>query len=146
MNGRFAVLPPAIYYALVNGSADKIAINKDFGGTGSIASGTVVSVAGLQILKSNHVPSTDESTGNTIHNNGGVRNDVFGDNGAGYGGANFGTTKGIAFQTEAVGTVKLLDLAMDSDYITERLGTLLLAKYAMGHGVLREECCYEFID
>ena len=37
-----------------------------------------------------------------------------------------------------------MDLAMESEYIMERLGTLLLAKYAMGHGVLREECCYEF--
>jgi len=37
----------------------------------------------------------------------------------------------------------LMDLSLESEYIMERLGTLMLAKYAMGHNVLREECCYE---
>jgi hypothetical protein len=69
---------------------------------------------------------------------------VFGDAGVGYGEADFSTTIGLGFQTEAVGTVKLLDLSMESEYVMERLGTLLLARYAMGHGILREEACYEF--
>ena len=41
---------------------------------------------------------------------------------------------------EAIGTVKLLDLATESEYQIERQGTLFVAKYAMGHGVLRPEC------
>ena len=40
----------------------------------------------------------------------------------------------------AIGTVKLLDLATESEYQIERQGTLFVAKYAMGHGVLRPEC------
>ena len=39
----------------------------------------------------------------------------------------------------AVGTVKLMDLAVESDYDIRRQGTLMVAKYAMGHGVLRPE-------
>jgi hypothetical protein len=37
MEGRYAVLPPAQYYALVNSGDTKIGINKDWGGSGSLA-------------------------------------------------------------------------------------------------------------
>jgi hypothetical protein len=47
------------------------------------------------------------------------------------------------FQKTAVGTVKLMDLAMESAYDIRRQGTLFVAKYAMGHGVLRPECSVE---
>lgn len=142
MDGRYAVLTPANYYKLVNGDGSKIAINKDYGGNGSIAKGQIVEIAGIRVFKSNHIPQTNETAAN-IHSDAGVKNDVFGSNGVGYGQANFSTTQGIVFQTEGVGTVKLMDLSVESDYITERLGTLMLAKYAMGHDVLREECCFE---
>ena len=49
----------------------------------------------------------------------------------------------IAGTKEAIGTVKLLDLATESDYQIERQGSLFVAKYAMGHGVLRPECAVE---
>jgi len=142
--GRVAVLPPSEYYKLIAENQD--AINRDYNpeGNGSIAAGEIVSVAGVRILKSNHIPNTDETSTATIHSSTLINNDVFGVDGVGYGFANFSETIGIGFQTEAVGTVKLLDLAMESEYYMERLGTMLLAKYAMGHGVLREECCYEF--
>ena len=78
--------------------------------------------------------------------NTGINNDVFGSGGVGYGKADFSKTVGVVFQSEAVGTVKLMDLSLESEYIMERMGTLMLAKYAMGHGVLREECCYELVD
>ena len=43
----------------------------------------------------------------------------------------------------AVGTVKLLELATESDYDVRRQGTLVVAKYAVGHGVLRPESAIE---
>lgn len=43
----------------------------------------------------------------------------------------------------AVGTVKLLDLAVEGEYQINRQGTLIVAKYAMGHGILRPECAIE---
>ena len=94
--------------------------------------------------QSNHIPNTDESAASNVHNSTLVNNDPFAGVGVGYGGANFSTIIGIGFQMEGLGTVKLLDLAMESEYYMERLGTLLMAKYAMGHGILREECCYSF--
>ena len=102
-------------------------------------------IAGIRIFKSNHIPQVSETSATNVHNSSGVKNDVFLTNGVGYGGADFSTTQGIVFQTEGVGTVKLMDLAVESDYIVERQGTLMLAKYAMGHDVLRSECCFELI-
>jgi len=141
-DGRYAVLPPNVYYKLLTGNQD--AINRDFGneGNGSLAQGQIVSVAGIRILKSNHVPTTDESSG-SLFTDPSVKNDLFGTD-SGYGG-NCAETVGFVFQTEAVGTVKLMDLAMESEYFMERMGTLMMAKYAMGHGVLRNEACYEIV-
>ena len=144
--GRYAILTPAHYYTLMKGAKDYI--DRDYAGEGSLAQGVITSVAGVQILKSNHIPSGGASA-TEIHADAGVMNDVFdthdstGTTGTGYGNASFANTVGIAFQTEAVGTVKLMDLAVETEYSVDRQGTLLATKYAMGHGVLREECCFE---
>lgn len=140
---RYAIVTPEVYYQLVAFSTD--AINRDFNpeGNGSIAGGMIMSIAGIRILKSNHIPTTNEaSSAIAPHNDAGIQNDVFGASGVGYGAFDFSRSKGIIFQKEAVGTVKLLDLGVESEYQIDRQGTLMVAKYAMGHGVLREECCY----
>lgn len=145
-DGRFCILSPDDYYKLLTENKD--AINRDFNpeGNGSLAGGDLVSVAGIRILKSTHVPSGDESSSqDSVLGDNAINNDVF-TSGGGYSGVNFTGTRGIVFQTEGVGTVKLMDLSMESEYFMERMGTLLLAKYAMGHGVLRNECCYELVD
>lgn len=141
---RFAILPPSEYYKMVNSDSD--AINRDYGneGNGSVAGGEILRCAGIRILKSNHVPTGNESSNqDVLHGADGVKNDVSGTSGAGYSGLDYQTTKGIIFHREALGTVKLMDLSVESEYQMDRLGTLMLAKYAMGHNVLREECCYE---
>ncbi len=140
--GRYVLLTPAEYYKLVSSGND--AINTDFGGMGSIATGEVAQVAGIRILKSNHIPNSNEA--GTLFDDAAIANNPFDATGsAGYS-ANFSNTVGVAFQTEGVGTVKLLDLGLESEYQLDRLGTLMVAKYAMGHGVLREECCYEIVS
>lgn len=143
---RVCLLPPNLFYKLVNENKD--AINRDYndGSNGSLAKGIVLEIAGIRIMKSNHIPNTDESAASNVHNASGVENDPFGAGGAGYGGTDFSNTAGIVFHADAVATVKMLDLAMDANYIPDRFGTLLQASYAMGHGVLRTECCYELID
>ena len=144
--GRYCLLPPDNFYQLLTQNTD--AINRDFNpnGNGSLAAGDIVSVAGVRLLKSNHIPNTNEAAspdatlGSSL-----INNDLFGTD-TGYSSQNFANVQGCIFQTEGVGTVKLLDLAMESEYYMERLGTMLLAKYAMGHGVLREEACYVMVD
>lgn len=129
---RYCVLTPNAYYAIVADNTD--AINRDYGndGNGSTASGMVMSVAGIRILKSNHLPTADY-TAPTGENN--LVNTVF--TGAG------NRTQGLVFHRSALGTVKLLDLAVESEYQIERQGTLMVAKYAMGHKALRNEALVE---
>lgn len=119
---RYCFLRPAEYYALVQ---DTKAINRDWGGAGSYSDGNVLRIAGVNVLMSNNIPRTDTTSLNPFH------------------GVDATKTIGVVFTREAVGTVKLLDLAMESEYLVERQGTLMVAKYAVGHGVLRPECAVE---
>lgn len=146
-DGRFCILSPDNYYKLLTENKD--AINRDFNpeGNGSLSGGELVEIAGIRILKSTHLPSGDESSSQDANfGDNAINNDVFGVSQGGYSGVNFTGTQGIVFQTEGVGSVKLMDLSMESEYFMERMGTLMLAKYAMGHGVLRPEACYELVD
>jgi hypothetical protein len=139
--GRFAVLRPQEYYRLITGGAGALAIstsavNKDVGGLGSVASGSIPQIAGITIYKSNNIPSTDlSSASGTNSGDAGSSNDLFAAT-DGYDG-DFSNSLGIVGHSAAVGTVKLLDLATESEYQIERQGTLFVAKYAMGHGIPR---------
>ena len=145
--GRFCVLNPTDYYRLITGASGALsvstsAVNKDVGGSGSLASGTIPQIAGIDIYKSTNIPTANLSAVAT--GDGASSNDVFGGSGAGYNG-DFRNTVGIVAHSSAVGTVKLLDLATESEYQIERQGTLFVAKYAMGHGILRGECALELV-
>jgi len=124
---RYAFLKPAQYYALAQNTK---VLNKDWGGAGVYADGKVLRVAGLTIVASNHIPTANITTG--VESGTSARYAV-----------DARTTVGVVLQKEAIGTVKLLDLAMESEYDIRRQGTLMVAKYAMGHGVLRPECAIE---
>ena len=156
-DNRYVVLAPAQYYLLINngGSSSNItAINRDFNdaGNGSVAKGVIYEAAGIRIVKSNFVPvgtnllDTDSGTeGNqtdAFFGNAAIQNDVFGANGVGYAGV-FTNHVGTVFHKNAVGTVKLLDIAMESEYQIERQGTLMVAKMMCGTAPLRPECAVE---
>jgi hypothetical protein len=121
---RYAVLSPANYYKVVQSLAAVGNANP----VGSFVDGSVVRIAGVQIVKSNNLPSTNVTS--SEGNNGGYT-------------GNFTNTVGVVFHKNAVGTVKLLDLAVESEYKIELQGTFMVAKYAMGHGILRPECSVE---
>jgi len=53
--------------------------------------------------------------------------------------------KGLVFTKDAAATVKLLDLGVESEYQIERQGTLMVAKYAMGHNVLRNKAAIALV-
>ena len=131
--GRKMVVRPAEYYKLaqVNDMVDK-----DFtSGNGGKDSGRIMRVAGLEIIKTNNFLSTDTSAVADT----GAKNDPFGAGGDGYN-ADFTKYAAFAFHKEAVGTVKMLDLAVETDRIVQRQAWLFVAKYVMGHGILRPEC------
>jgi len=125
---RFVVLPPAEFYKIPESATRSI--NTDFnpGGNGSYASGTVHQIAGMPVIMSNNIPQS-----NVGSNPGGSNNTYSGDD---------SKTIGLVFHKSAVGTVKLLDMTTEisgNDYQVMYQGTLMVAKYALGHGTLRPE-------
>ncbi len=124
---RYAFLRPAEYYTLVQSEK---AINRDFGGEGAYSDGTVFRVAGLTVVKTNHLPNADISSGAAA----GTSSRYAGD---------FTNTAGLIMHRSAVGTCKLMDLMTEADYDLRRQGTLMVSKYAVGHGVLRPESAVE---
>ena len=129
---RWCVVTPDVYYQLV--ANDKI-LNRDFGGNNGVYSdGTVIKVAGINIVKSNTAVTafTDQSTAIS-----GTNNTYNVD--AQYVGA-------VVFHKSAIGTVKLMDLAMESEYDIRRQGTLMVAKLALGHGILRPESAAKIVS
>ena len=144
---RYCLLTPEYYYKVVAaaGSANTAGavMNRDFDGSGSISSGRFTNVAGVTVMMSNHIPTANEdSVAATEFESTSIANDLYGSNGVGYGGLNYTNTNGIVFQRTGIATVKLLDLALETEYSIRNQGTLMVAKYAMGHNFLRPECCY----
>ena len=125
---KFIVLRPKHYNLLIQ--SDK-ALHRDWNMTeenGTYASGKIFRIAGVRIVKSNHLPNSNIAA-------------VTGQNNT-YS-ADFSNTIGVVATKQAVGTVKLMDLGMESEYDIRRQGHLFVAKYACGHGVLRPECAVE---
>lgn len=52
---------------------------------------------------------------------------------------------GLVMTQDAVATAKLMDMSVESEYQINRQGTLMVAKYAMGHNVLRPACAVALI-
>ena len=120
---KFAFLRPAQYYLLAQSTA---LVNRDWAaGNGNYADGKVLRIGGAQLVKSNHLPITNIATGPTAYQ------------------GDFSKTACLLMTKQAVGTVKLLDLAQEMAYDIRRQGTLIVSKYAVGHGILRPECAVE---
>lgn len=124
-NDRYVVLKPQQYNLLVQGSAKVFNRDVNPNDNGGYSMGKVYQIAGAEIVKSNNVPQTNVATGPAAYQ------------------GNFSTTTSLVWQKGAMGTVKLVDLAVESAYLIEYQGTLILGKYAVGHGILRPECAVE---
>jgi hypothetical protein len=119
---RYGYFRPAQYYLL---AANKDLLNKDWGGRGSFAKAEIPEVAGVQLVMTNQLPITDETGSNAVL-------DKYENNAS--------TLAGIVTTMFSAATVKVRDLKIESAYDIRRQGTLIVAKYAMGHGALRPEC------
>lgn len=126
---RAGFVRPAQYYLLAQSTA---LLNRDwtYGMGGNYAEGKIVQIAGVPIIKTNHLPITDLTGSQTAD----MKNTY---------GADFSKTACLIMHRYAVGTVKLMDLAVESEYDIRRQGTLTVAKYAIGTGILRPECAVE---
>lgn len=120
---KFAFIRPAQYYLLAQSTA---LVNRDWAAdNGNYADGRVLRIGGAQLVKTNHLPITNIATGPTAYQ------------------GDFSKTACLLMTKQAVGTVKLLDLAQEMAYDIRRQGTLIVSKYAVGHGILRPECSVE---
>jgi hypothetical protein len=123
---RFCLVRPAQYNLLVQSIN---LINENWGGAGSYSDGTITKIAGVRIIKTNHLPITDLSASVT-----GEENDYT---------ANFANTAALVFQREAIGTVKWRDITLETETSVRHQGTLVVAKQVIGSGILRPECAVE---
>jgi hypothetical protein len=122
-NDRYMFVKPAQYYLMAETTN---VINRDWGGAGTYSEGTVLKVAGIHIVKTNNLPTTNITGGSVTTHNG-----------------NFSTTVGLVMHKSSVATVKLINLAVETEYDIKLQGWWIVAKYAMGHGFIRPEGCVE---
>jgi hypothetical protein len=114
-NGRYLAMNKEIRIGDVNGGVDKRV--------------TGLEIEGVDILKARTLPSTNESADTTVY--------------AKYR-ANYSTTTGILWCPQAVGTVKLMDVALESERDARRQEDFMVAKMAAGTDAIRKECAVEF--
>ena len=127
--GRVAFIRLEEYYKLANGTN---AVNVDFTqGNGGIDSGKVMSIAGIKLIPTPHFVASNVNSG--------VDQGSATQGGSNPQAVDLSNYVCLVSHPSAVGTVKLMDLAVESEYQIQRQGTLMVAKYAMGHGVLRPE-------
>lgn len=148
---RAIIVSPETFYKIIE---QKDMIDRDVSpDNGSMAGGTAFSAWGGQLVVSNHIPASDDHDDETNRHTGaatgegnqyvinlenGGTNNIAEVPAASGTGANI---KAVVLQKSGLGTVKLMDMSMESEYQVERQGTLFVSKYAMGHGLLRPESC-----
>ena len=148
---------------------DLVIFNRDIGGTGSPLSGNVPSIMGMPLVVTPHLGSFSGSTftSNLFTQAGGAgtalattdadplsgesgRNGQYNVPSTSVATGSMGTDNlsdlalrvvGMVMTQDAVATVKLMDLSVESEYQIIRQGTLTVSKYAMGHNVLRPAAC-----
>ena len=128
--GRKCFLRTEEYYKMANATN---AVNIDYSGgaNGGVAEGKVMKVAGIELIPTPHFIS-----GNI---NSGVDQGSATQGGSNPQAVNVSNYVAMVCHPSAAGTVKLMDLSTEMEYDIRRQGTLMVAKYAMGHGVLRPE-------
>jgi hypothetical protein len=133
-DGMYAVFPPEEYFYITQSAK---AINTDFnsgGGNGSIATGKTLQVAGIPIAMSNHVTQA-------------AYTNVAGDKSPDYA-QDLSKCRGLIFNKEAVGVVSLLSPSLQitsGDWNIQMQATLMVARQALGMGVLRAESAYKIV-
>lgn len=94
-------------------------------GSANITEGSIKRVAGFNIDWTNHIPSANITSGNTKYR------------------GDFSETIASVSNSMAVGTLNRRGMKVNWVDQPERLGSLLLASRACGHGILRQECAVE---
>lgn len=121
---RSAFVRPAQYYLLAQ---NVNLINKDWGGSGAYSDASITKVAGIELVMTNNLPITNINTGLSKYQ------------------GDWSKMACLVTTPRAAGTLKLMDLAIESEYKMELQGTLIIARLAVGHAPLRGECAVELL-
>jgi hypothetical protein len=124
---RFFFVLPKHYWLMARSTK---VLNRDWGGKGSYSDGRGLMVAGVKVVMTNNLPNSviaadSPAPANTYH-------------------GTFTNTVGLLMHKEAIGTVNLMDLSVEKEYSVRHQATLMVAKIATGHGIVRPECAVEF--
>lgn len=126
---RHIVVKPAQYYLLLN---VKDLVNRDYGGAGSYQKAVLENIAGMRLHKSNRIPQEKYAAAQS-----GEKNDYTGD---------FTNSVAIVMNKQAIGSVQLRGLRVQrsqADFNMIFQAEMMIASYAIGHGILRPECAIE---
>ena len=135
-NGRFAVLSPRQYYALIS-QVDTNILNRHFGSTqGSMNSGEgLYEIAGISIKRSNNLPFM----AGTVDRVDGENNDYSGD---------FSSSCGLIYMKDAAAVVEAIGPQVQTtsgDINVMYQGDLIVGRQAMGAGTLNSAAAIELI-
>lgn len=123
---RFVFLKPDQFYLLID-QASRV-INQDYNpgmANGSVAGGDLRTIGGIKVVETNNLPQSNVTTGPSAYQ------------------GDFSTVAASVIHRTAVGTVQLLGLTLEMAYDITRQGHWIVAKYAVGHGILRPESSVE---
>lgn len=122
----YAAFKPAQWYIMAR--SDK-ALHKDTGDGGSLANTVLNTIDGIAVVKSNAFPfGVNDSANSALPADYRI---------------NMTNTRGLVWTPMAAATLQLMDVTMESEYDVRRQGTLMLGKYFVGHGPLRNKCAVE---
>lgn len=129
-NERTVFVTPQVYWDLIQ---DGSFLDRDFGneGNGSQAKGGILKVANFEVVPSNNLALNFGTTTLAGQRKGAAVTDYT---------VNGTTSVALMVQRQALGTVKLMNLATEKEYQVNRQGTLMVTRMAVGNGVLRPEC------
>lgn len=139
-NDRHFVLRPEQYRMLLShvpnitaaGATVQIGSTLTPGVGADVGKGTVNMYHGFHLWASNRIDD--------LINLGNITAAETGQRGTDYTG-DFTNAAAVFFQREGLGTVELLSLQTETEYVIEFQADVLLAKMAVGHGVLHEAAC-----
>lgn len=160
LEGMVCVLATDVYYGLfkTQGLAKDTGLHmfdRDIGGGASVTDVSIPTIAGIPVVRTPHLGTgTTSAWTNSLWTSGGsgsnltgTTNDAVPLSGESARNAVYDLpatymndaqkVRGIVMHKDAVATVKLMDLSVESEYQIQRQGDLIVAKYAMGHNVLR---------
>ena len=131
-DGRFVVVPPTVFYAMLQDDSAAKLIDKDYSaGNADLARATMMRIANFEVVKSNNVAVNHQTTGTKTPATEGV---------------NATKLKALCMHRDTMGVVQLMDMSSEAEYDIRRQGTLMVSKMAIGTGILRPDSLYGIFE